>query len=218
MAACTANTIICLSSPAGLQSQTPRRLARPRLAPTGKRSRPAFHLVVHTAPNTRNKKGELAGYWKTLAEDFHWHIEILPILEKRSKSYSIKEVYFNVSAPGASRRTIAFAGSQFMSLRLRQRNLRTQTGGILSSLISLLFVVVLCAVLYFARGPILRFAGETWVVEDPLDRADAIIVLSDDNFYADRATRGADLYRHGMGSNRSRQWPQVAPIRGHRAS
>jgi UDPglucose--hexose-1-phosphate uridylyltransferase len=56
---------------------------------------PAFHLVVHTAPNTRSKKGELAGYWKTLAEDFHWHIEILPIVEKRSKSYSIKEVYFN---------------------------------------------------------------------------------------------------------------------------
>ncbi|HEX4536654.1 MAG TPA: hypothetical protein VH140_06890 [Candidatus Acidoferrum sp.] len=56
---------------------------------------PAFHMVVHTAPNTRSKKGELAGYWKTLSEDFHWHIEILPIVEKRSKSYSIKEVYFN---------------------------------------------------------------------------------------------------------------------------
>jgi len=85
-----------------------------------------------------------------------------------------------------------------MSQRFRQRNFRSQTGGILSSLISLLFVIVLCAVLYFARGPILRFAGETWVVEDPLDRADAIIVLSDDNFYADRATHAADLYRHGM--------------------
>jgi UDPglucose--hexose-1-phosphate uridylyltransferase len=60
---------------------------------------PAFHLVLHTAPNTRNKKGELAGYWKTLSEDFHWHIEILPILEKRSKSYSIKEVYFNAVLP-----------------------------------------------------------------------------------------------------------------------
>src|SRR5271167_1491543 len=60
---------------------------------------PAFHLVVHTAPNTRNKKGELAGYWKTLAEDYHWHIEIMPILEKRSKSYSIKEVYFNAELP-----------------------------------------------------------------------------------------------------------------------
>jgi len=60
---------------------------------------PAFHLVVHTSPNTRSKKGELAGYWKTLAEDYHWHIEILPIVEKRSKSYSIKEVYFNAELP-----------------------------------------------------------------------------------------------------------------------
>jgi UDPglucose--hexose-1-phosphate uridylyltransferase len=60
---------------------------------------PAFHLVVHTAPNTLNKKGEMAGYWKTLADDFHWHIEIMPILEKRSKSYSIKEVYFNAILP-----------------------------------------------------------------------------------------------------------------------
>jgi UDPglucose--hexose-1-phosphate uridylyltransferase len=60
---------------------------------------PAYHLVVHTAPNTLSKKGELAGYWKTLSDDFHWHIEILPILEKRSKSYSIKEVYFNSLLP-----------------------------------------------------------------------------------------------------------------------
>jgi UDPglucose--hexose-1-phosphate uridylyltransferase len=60
---------------------------------------PAFHLVVHTSPNTRNKKGELSGYWKTLAEDYHWHIEIMPIVEKRSKSYSIKEVYFNSCLP-----------------------------------------------------------------------------------------------------------------------
>jgi UDPglucose--hexose-1-phosphate uridylyltransferase len=60
---------------------------------------PAYHLVVHTAPSTRSKKGELAGYWKTLPDDFHWHIEILPIVEKRSKSYSIKETYFNAVLP-----------------------------------------------------------------------------------------------------------------------
>jgi UDPglucose--hexose-1-phosphate uridylyltransferase len=59
----------------------------------------AFHLVVHTAPNTQNRKGELAGYWKTLPEDFHWHIEVLPIVETRSKSYSIKETYFNAVLP-----------------------------------------------------------------------------------------------------------------------
>src|SRR6202030_4812150 len=60
---------------------------------------PAYHLVVHTGPSTRSKKGELAGYWKTLADDFHWHIEILPIVETKSKSYSIKEVYFNAVLP-----------------------------------------------------------------------------------------------------------------------
>lgn len=60
---------------------------------------PAYHLVVHTAPNTRSKKGELAGYWKSLVEDYHWHIEILPIVQSRSKSYSIKEVYFNAMLP-----------------------------------------------------------------------------------------------------------------------
>ena len=60
---------------------------------------PAYHLAVHTAPSTKNKKGEMSGYWKTLADDYHWHIEILPIVEKRSKSYSIKEVYFNAELP-----------------------------------------------------------------------------------------------------------------------
>jgi UDPglucose--hexose-1-phosphate uridylyltransferase len=60
---------------------------------------PAYHLAVHTAPSTKNKKGEMSGYWKTLADDYHWHIEILPIVEKRSKSYSIKEVYFNAQLP-----------------------------------------------------------------------------------------------------------------------
>ncbi len=59
----------------------------------------AYHMVVHTAPNTRSAKGQLAGYWTTLANDFHWHIEILPIVQARSRSYSIKEVYFNALLP-----------------------------------------------------------------------------------------------------------------------
>jgi UDPglucose--hexose-1-phosphate uridylyltransferase len=58
-----------------------------------------FHMVVHTSPNTRVTKGTLREYWKTIANDYHWHIEILPILESRSKSYSIKEVYFNTMLP-----------------------------------------------------------------------------------------------------------------------
>jgi uncharacterized SAM-binding protein YcdF (DUF218 family) len=74
----------------------------------------------------------------------------------------------------------------------------TQRGGIISSLIALLFLVVLCGTVYFARRPLLRFAGESWIVDETLDHADAIIVLSDDNFYADRVTRAAELMREGQ--------------------
>jgi UDPglucose--hexose-1-phosphate uridylyltransferase len=59
----------------------------------------SYHLVVHTAPNALQEKAELSEYWKTIADDYHWHIEILPIVETRSKSYSIKEVYFNTLLP-----------------------------------------------------------------------------------------------------------------------
>jgi len=59
----------------------------------------AYHLVVHTAPNTIGVKSEPGDYWTTIAEDYHWHIEILPIVQTRSKSYSIKEVYFNALMP-----------------------------------------------------------------------------------------------------------------------
>jgi UDPglucose--hexose-1-phosphate uridylyltransferase len=59
----------------------------------------SYHMVLHTAPNTSDKRGAIKEYWKTLAEDYHWHIEILPILEKVKKSYSIKEVYFNSLLP-----------------------------------------------------------------------------------------------------------------------
>jgi uncharacterized SAM-binding protein YcdF (DUF218 family) len=72
---------------------------------------------------------------------------------------------------------------------------RWQRGGILGSLVSLLFLVVFCAAIYLARHPILRFAGESWVVEDSLDHADALLILSDDNFFADRATRASELFR-----------------------
>jgi len=72
-----------------------------------------------------------------------------------------------------------------------------ELGGIFLNLIILLFLLIFCAVLYLVRRPILRFAAESWIIEDPLDKADAIIVLGGDNFYADRATRGAQLFREG---------------------
>ncbi len=53
-----------------------------------------FHLVLHTSPNSQHVSGSL-GYWKTIDEDYHWHIEILPILSAKAKSYTFKEVYFS---------------------------------------------------------------------------------------------------------------------------
>ena len=81
-----------------------------------------------------------------------------------------------------------------MKRRLSRRN---QRGGILVKLIVLLGIVFFFLILYLVRHPIFRFAAEWWVVEDPLDKADVLILLSDDNFYADRATRAAELFREG---------------------
>jgi uncharacterized SAM-binding protein YcdF (DUF218 family) len=85
-----------------------------------------------------------------------------------------------------------------MTHRNRQREGASQRGGILSSLIWLLAVILVLTVLYLARHPIFRLVGEGWVVEDTLERSDAILVLSDDNFYADRATRASQVYRQGL--------------------
>ena len=53
-----------------------------------------FHLVLHTSPNTLHRSKSL-GYWKTIDEDYHWHIEILPIVAAKSKSYTFKEIYYS---------------------------------------------------------------------------------------------------------------------------
>ena len=87
-----------------------------------------------------------------------------------------------------------------MIRRFRQPAHNSQHGGILSSLISLLFLIIFCFVLYAARRPLLRLAGESWVVEDPLQQSDAVLLLSDDNFFADRATRASELYRQKLAS------------------
>ena len=73
-----------------------------------------------------------------------------------------------------------------------------ERGGIISSLIALLFLAALLGGIYLARHPLLRFVGESLVVEDPPEKSDAIIILSDDNFYADRATRAAELFRQKL--------------------
>ena len=58
----------------------------------------SFHMVLHTSPNRSHASASL-GYWKTLDEDYHWHIEILPILAAKAKSYTFKEVYYSPVTP-----------------------------------------------------------------------------------------------------------------------
>jgi uncharacterized SAM-binding protein YcdF (DUF218 family) len=74
----------------------------------------------------------------------------------------------------------------------------SQRGGIFSKLLFLIFVVVLVAILYLARQPILRFAGDFWIVDETPQVSDVIVILSDDNYGADRAARAAQLFKSGM--------------------
>jgi uncharacterized SAM-binding protein YcdF (DUF218 family) len=73
-----------------------------------------------------------------------------------------------------------------------------QRGGIFSKLLFLIFAVVLVAILYLARHPILHFAGDFWIVDEAPQVSDVIVILSDDNYAADRAWKAAQLFRSGM--------------------
>jgi uncharacterized SAM-binding protein YcdF (DUF218 family) len=73
-----------------------------------------------------------------------------------------------------------------------------QRGGIILKLLFLIFFVALLAILYLVRVPLLRFAGEFWIVDDAPESSDVIIVLSGDNYDAVRAARAAALFRAGM--------------------
>jgi len=72
-----------------------------------------------------------------------------------------------------------------------------QRGGIIFRLMFLLFFLALLFIVYLARYPILRLAGNFWVVDEPPRAADAIVVLGDDNYYGNRAARAAELFKAG---------------------
>ena len=69
----------------------------------------SYHLVLHTSPNV-NAKFERSGNWRTLTEDYHWHFEILPVLPTKSKSYSLKEAYYNSLLPEVAAEELRKAG------------------------------------------------------------------------------------------------------------
>ena len=65
----------------------------------------SFHMVLHTSPNRSHQSASL-GYWKTLDDDYHWHLEILPILAAKAKSYTFKEVYYSPVSPETAARRL----------------------------------------------------------------------------------------------------------------
>jgi uncharacterized SAM-binding protein YcdF (DUF218 family) len=75
---------------------------------------------------------------------------------------------------------------------------RGEHGGIFSRLLTLLVFLALVAFFYVLRHPLMRVAGQLWMVNDPVAQADAIILLGDDNYSGDRAAHAADLYRMGL--------------------
>src|SRR5262249_22755922 len=48
----------------------------------GRLGDPTLEMTLYTAPNRRAKV--LPGEWTTLADDYHWHIEIIPELHRRA--------------------------------------------------------------------------------------------------------------------------------------
>ena len=72
-----------------------------------------------------------------------------------------------------------------------------QHGGIFFRLIFLLFLVCVVFAIYLVRHPLLRLAGHAWVVDEAPAASDAIVILGDDNYNGDRATRAAELLKDG---------------------
>src|SRR6185369_2832767 len=72
----------------------------------------SFHLVLHTSPNTLHKS-QVLNDWKTIEEDYHWHIESLPVVASKAKSYTFKEVYYTPVSPEAAAARLREAPTAF---------------------------------------------------------------------------------------------------------
>jgi len=65
----------------------------------------SYHIVFHISPNEfsfRTLKDEVG----TLIDDFHWHIEILPRLERAGRLQSEEEFYINTLPPEEAARML----------------------------------------------------------------------------------------------------------------
>jgi len=73
--------------------------------------------------------------------------------------------------------------------------MKGERGSIIFRVMILLLFGLFCAIIYFARHPLLQTAAQFWIVQDPIEPADIIIVLGDDGFAAHRTAEAAVLFR-----------------------
>jgi len=57
-----------------------------------------YNYVLHTTPNTSGSLGRV-GFWASLEEDFHWHLELMPVVARTPRPYIAKEIYFATVSP-----------------------------------------------------------------------------------------------------------------------
>lgn len=63
---------------------------------------PQYNLMIHAAPNRFARRG----YWQTIEDDFHWHIEIIPRLTRVAGFEWGTGFYINVTAPEEAARSL----------------------------------------------------------------------------------------------------------------
>jgi vancomycin permeability regulator SanA len=84
-----------------------------------------------------------------------------------------------------------------------------------------MFLLCLLFLVYLARHPLLRMAGSFWIVDEGPVASDVIVVLGDDNYDGDRATRAAELLKAGwapriVASGRGlRSYASIAELEEH---
>src|SRR3970040_1187451 len=57
-----------------------------------------YNYVLHTTPNISGSLGRV-GFWASLEEDFHWHLELMPVVARTPRPYIAKEIYFATVSP-----------------------------------------------------------------------------------------------------------------------
>ena len=72
-----------------------------------------------------------------------------------------------------------------------------ERGGAILKAILLIFLLVIGLALYLARGPILRGVAAAWIVDEPPEKAQAIVVLGGDSRAGDRVRHAVGLYKAG---------------------